>query len=222
MALQLLVATDIHGATTAIERVCQKAIKEKADLIVACGDITHFGSYELAEELLGLLAKPKIPVFFVPGNCDPPELFENVKTRGVYNLHGVYKIQDDLCFIGIGGSNPSPFFTPNEFTEEKILEILEKAYVKADEGKRLILVSHAPPNDTKVDAVGLGKHAGSTSIRRFIEAKKPVLNACGHIHEARGIDNLGPTKIVNPGPASRGYCAIVKVDVKVDVQLDAI
>jgi len=222
MTLRLLAATDFHGATTAVERVCQKAVKEKVDLIVACGDITHFGSYELAEELLALLAKPKIPVFFVPGNCDPPELLKDVKIRGVSNLHGACEIQDDLCFVGIGGSNPGPFFTPNEFMEESILKILEEAYGKADEEKRLILVSHAPPNGTKVDVVSSGKHVGSMSIRKFIETKKPILNVCGHVHEARGIDHLGSTKIVNPGPSSRGYCTVVNVNAKVDVQLDVI
>ena len=220
--MRLLVVTDLHGATTAIVRANEKAAKEKPDLIIVCGDVTHFGSYDLAKEFLKLLAKSKLPVFFIPGNCDPPELVQRVRIRGVSNLHGTCKVQGDLCFVGVGGCPPSPFFTSNEFSEEQILGILENAYSKADETKKLVLVSHAPPYNTRVDAAILGKHVGSRSVRKFIEDKKPILALCGHIHEARGVDCLGLTTIVNPGPASRGYYAKIAISRKINVWLDAL
>jgi hypothetical protein len=222
MAIRLLTVTDLHGATTAIGRANEKVAKEKLLKIIVCGDVTHFGSYDLAKDFLKLFAKSKLPVLFVPGNCDPPELIQGVRLRGVSNLHGTCKIQDDLCFIGVGGCPPSPFFTPNEFSEEQILGILEAAYSKADETKKLVLVSHAPPYNTRLDATGLGQHVGSRSIRKFIEDKKPILAMCGHIHEARGVDRLGSTTIVNPGPASRGYCAKITLNGKINVQLDVL
>jgi len=222
MAMRLLVATDFHGATTAIGRASEKAAKEKPDLIIVCGDVTHFGSYDLAKEFLRLLAKSKRQVLFVPGNCDPPKLVQGVRIRRILSLHGTCKVQNDLCFVGVGGCSPSPFFTPNEFSEEQILSILENAYTEADETKKLILVSHSPPYDTRLDTTSLGKHAGSMSIRKFIEDKKPILAVCGHIHEARGVDRLGLTTIVNPGPASRGYCAKITISRKINVRLDVL
>jgi hypothetical protein len=222
MAMRLLAVTDFHGATTAIRRASEKAAKEKLDLIIVCGDVTHFGSYDLAKEFLKLLAKSKCPVLFVPGNCDPSELVQGVRIRGVSNLHGTCKVQNDLCFVGVGGSPPSPFFTLNEFSEERILGTLENAYGEVDETKKLILVSHSPPYNTRLDATSLGKHVGSRAVRRFIEDKKPILAVCGHIHEARGVDRLGSTAMVNPGPASRGYCAKIAISRKINVQLDVL
>lgn len=220
--MRLLAVTDFHGATTAIGRANEKAAKEKSDMILVCGDVTHFGSYDLAKEFLRLLAKSKLPVLFVPGNCDPPELIQGVRIRGVTNLHGTCKVQEDLCFVGVGGCPPSPFFTSNEFSEEQILETLENAYAKVDETKKLVLVSHAPPYNTRLDTASLGKHVGSMAIRKFIEDKRPILAMCGHIHEARGVDRLGSTIIVNPGPASRGYCARVAISRKINVWLDVL
>ena len=76
------------------------------------------------------------------------------------------------------------------------------------------MISHAPPYGTKADAVPSGavaRHVGSYAVRRFIEAAKPVLAICGHIHEARCVDRLGGCTIVNPGPAKLGRYAIVKL-----------
>jgi uncharacterized protein len=43
---------------------------------------------------------------------------------------------------------------------------------------------------------------------------------CGHIHEARGVDHIGRTPIVNPGPVAAGHYAVVMVDDAVTVALD--
>lgn len=42
-------------------------------------------------------------------------------------------------------------------------------------------------------------------MRETIERNKPILSLSGHIHEARSIDEIGKTKVVNPGPISDGY-----------------
>ncbi len=48
-------------------------------------------------------------------------------------------------------------------------------------------------------------------MRKLIEDIKPLVVLCGHVHESRGIDKLGSTVIVNPGPLASGYYAIVSV-----------
>ena len=40
-----------------------------------------------------------------------------------------------------------------------------------------------------------------------------------HIHEARGVDQIGNTKIVNCGPARSGYYAVAEVN-DADVQIE--
>jgi hypothetical protein len=57
----------------------------------------------------------------------------------------------------------------------------------------------------------LGKHVGSTAVRKFIEERQPDIAICGHIHEARGQDVIGKTKIVNCGTAAKGYYAVVEI-----------
>jgi Icc-related predicted phosphoesterase len=61
---------------------------------------------------------------------------------------------------------------------------------------------------------------GSRALRTLIEREQPDLVLCGHIHESRGDDTLGETRIVNPGPAFAGHYALVEVGDTVSVQLD--
>ena len=65
-----------------------------------------------------------------------------------------------------------------------------------------------PPYNTKLDNIGCG-HVGSQSIRDLIEEFNPALVLCGHVHEARGIDRINETTIVNPGVFAYGELAIV-------------
>jgi len=60
--------------------------------------------------------------------------------------------------------------------------------------ERAVLLFHSPPYDTVLDRAGLDGqsvdhvpldvHVGSIAIRRFIEARQPLLSLHGHIHEA--------------------------------------
>jgi hypothetical protein len=62
--------------------------------------------------------------------------------------------------------------------------------------------------NTRLDMVPSGEHAGSIPVRSFIERFKPTLVISGHIHEARGIDSIGETTLINPGPARGNYAEI--------------
>jgi uncharacterized protein len=63
---------------------------------------------------------------------------------------------------------------------------------------------HFPPRDTKLDEFAEGQHAGSPTLRTWIEHEKPLYVFCGHIHETAGMtDRLGLTQCVNVG--KEGY-----------------
>ena len=63
-----------------------------------------------------------------------------------------------------------------------------------------VLIVHSPPKG-HVDASSGGEHLGSEAILRAIEAKRPRLAVCGHIHESWGQESrIGPTRVVNLGP----------------------
>ncbi|MFB0544221.1 MAG: metallophosphoesterase, partial [Asgard group archaeon] len=74
-----------------------------------------------------------------------------------------------------------------------------------------VQVTHVPPARTKLDIIPSGAHVGSENVRKFIEEKQPNAAICAHVHEARGVDELGKTKIINSGRFPEGYCGLVTV-----------
>ena len=119
----------------------------------------------------------------------------------------------------MGGISPSPFHSLFELSETEIRDVLARALRALEHGKQLILVSHSPPFNTKVDITHVQIHAGSQALKDFIKAEKPSLALCGYIHEARGIDTLSGSLIINPGPARRGAYAIVNIDGGISAKL---
>jgi len=201
--MKVLVGTDFHGNESAFEGFASKAEEERVEVLLICGDITHFGTLREAEGLISLLTGLRLPVLFVPGNCDPPSLL-GVDIEGAKCIHGKTVSYGDVTFVGIGGSPPTPFSTPFEMTEEEITETLNKASANLPHTRWLVLVSHTPPHNTRLDKTHLGLHAGSLGVRKFIKEREPHIVFCGHIHEARGEDRIGNTILVNPGPARHG------------------
>ena len=202
-------AADLHGSALAAQLIRENLERYRPDVFVAAGDITNFGPVSYAEEVFRGLA---VPTLAVPGNCDPRDLPAVLDALGV-NLHGRKSSIAGRTFVGIGGSNPTPFGTPFELSEEEIRSTLSRTMEAG-----AILVSHPPPNGA-VDVVYSGEHVGSVAVREAVEKYQPPLVLCGHIHEARGIERIGPTTVVNPGPARTGHSAVVEINGDVAVEL---
>ena len=105
------------------------------------------------------------------------------------------------------------------FTEEELAEHLQTGYEQIAGAAYHVVLSHAPPRDGKLDRTFFGRHVGSRALREFIERAQPALVVCGHIHEGRGIDTIGPTTVVNCGPAAAGDYAVVEIGDEVRVEL---
>jgi Icc-related predicted phosphoesterase len=68
-----------------------------------------------------------------------------------------------------------------------------------------IVLAHTPPHDTaldraaldgqKVEGVPLDLHVGSIALRRFIEARQPLLTLHGHVHESARLTGTWRTRI---------------------------
>jgi len=201
--MKLIVGSDFHGNEAMVERFVARAEEEHAEIIMICGDITNFGTLREATRLLSLFTRLRVPVLFVPGNCDPPSLL-GVDLEGTRCLHAKTTSYGEVTFLGIGGSPPTPFHTPFEIKEEEIMAVLNRAAENIIDDRKLILLSHAPPRDTRLDRTSFGLHVGSVSVRRFIEDRRPLIVFCGHIHEARGKDRINDTILVNSGSARHG------------------
>ncbi|WGI18167.1 metallophosphoesterase [Methanonatronarchaeum sp. AMET-Sl] len=208
----MLVVSDIHGKANMVKRVVDKA--GDVGLVVVLGDITDFGPKKKAEEILGILVDRYGQVVGVPGNCDPKEIDE-VLERDANSIDQDKKVIDGLTFVGLGGSNPTPFDTPREVGEKEIFSVLSNL-LEGEDGHDVVLVSHAPPKKT-VDLTS-GTHAGSESVREVVEKYEPKLVLSGHIHEAKGTAYIGDTLVVNPGAVRDGNAAVIDMKDGIDIE----
>ena len=156
-----------------------------------------------------------LPVLFVPGNCDPRELESKAIFEGAENLHGRCIAISGSSFIGVGGCTPGPFKTSFELSEGEILQTLSDASKQCSNGSVAALISHSPPYGIKLDETGFGQHVGSKGLHDFIVSESPTVVLCGHIHEARGMDAIGTTTVLNPGPLHRGFYSLVELTERV-------
>jgi len=205
----IVAVTDIHGSPERLSAIADDL--HAADVVLLTGDLTHFGHREEAERVLQAARSHADRLFAIAGNCDHGDVEDYMVEQGV-DLHGRCRVVDGVAFIGLGGSLPCPFRTPNERTEGRMQALLRAAAREAEPGLPLVLVSHQPPLNTAVDVAHGGRHVGSTSVRRFIEEYQPLGCFTGHIHEGRGVDSIGPTQIVNPGPLRAGGYAYAEID----------
>jgi Icc-related predicted phosphoesterase len=208
--MKILAITDIHGHLETIDQL--GSILSAPDLILLCGDLTHFGKTKEARQVIEKIMKFNQHVLAVPGNCDHPEVNSLLQDYQI-NLHGTGKILDGLGFIGLGGSLPCPGHTPNEFSEQQLTAFLEQGRTMLhDWNGPLMLLTHQPPINTINDRVADNWHVGSKAVRRFIEIHQPLICFTGHIHEGVGIDSLGQTRIINPGPLRQGGFAFAEIN----------
>ena len=181
---------------------------ENADLIIVTGDLTNFNGRKEAEKVIEEIMKYNENVLAQLGNLDQPEVNDYLTEKGI-NLHRNGFIRDDIGIFGVGGSNPTPFNTPTEFSEDEIEAFLLEGIDKVRNTKFKIMVPHMPPKDTKLDIISAGVHVGSQSVRDFIIKHKPDISLSGHIHEARGSDTIENTLVFNAGMFREGGYVII-------------
>ena len=208
--MKILAMSDIHGNYKAVQKILEDSDLQNTDIVLICGDITHFGSIAQTENILHDITKYGVPTYFVPGNCDNTGVITKKELGRAINIHGKTIKANQLLVAGIGGAPITPFSTNIELSEdefEKIIDRLKKEVLSTN----WILCAHSPPFGTAIDLLFNGMHAGSKAIFKFIENYKPLVSIHGHIHEARGIDKIGDTPILNLGPARSKYCAIIEI-----------
>lgn len=209
----IVALADIHGDTRRLGEFSQDLTA--ADVILLVGDVTHFGLKEAASQVVEAVRKYNDRILAVPGNCDHPEVNAYLNAEGMSLDRKTITI-GEVAFLGIGGSLPCPGRTPNEYSDSELKAFLEEAASDLRPEVPTILVAHQPPRDTVADLAFDGNHVGSESLRAFITEVQPLLCFTGHIHEARGIDSIGRTKIVNPGPLREGHYAYASVQRRVE------
>jgi hypothetical protein len=211
--MKIIAFTDIHGSYRKVDEILTKV---SADAVVIGGDITTVGTRAEVEQAIEGWKRFGRPLVAVAGNMDSPEIDGVLESTGV-SVNGRGVRIGDVGFFGVSASPLSPLHTPYEISEEETAQRIEAGYRTVRDSRVKVFVPHAPPHNTKVDKVFMGTHVGSKSVREFIEREQPDVVICGHIHEARGQDTIGRSKIVNCGPAGKGYYAIVDIEEKITI-----
>ncbi|MEM3522665.1 MAG: metallophosphoesterase [Candidatus Bathyarchaeia archaeon] len=213
----ILAFSDFHGSDVAFNKALTAILKHKPKLIMIAGDIAD-NNFEKAKDFLSRLNNFRTEVFYVPGNMDSKKLIiEGLNLNHVKNIHKKIIDHEDFKIVGFGGSNKTPFNTPIEFNDIEIESFLSS--LSFDKKEKIILLTHSPPKNTKIDKTFMKIHAGSIAIRNFIEKNKPILAVCGHIHEACGVDKLGDSLIVNVSSAKYGRYGLIDINNGVNVEL---
>ncbi len=213
--MRILAVADLHGSHTALTRILDHA--RPADAVLLGGDLTHFGSPDDAEKAVRAARASTATVLAVTGNCDSPRIERRLVDLGV-SLHRRGVI---LSGFGWHGLSAIPVWKPgmHQFTEDELALALRGGYAQVAQAKHRGVLAHVPPHGTSLDEVAGGRHAGSTALREFVEQTAPRLVICGHIHERRGVEQLGPTTVVNCGFGAGGSYALIRVDDEVTVEL---
>jgi Icc-related predicted phosphoesterase len=193
--MKIRIFSDIHGDMRALEKI----VAQPADVYIAAGDLSTFGrGLDRCAEALKVLGEK---LWLLPGNHET-----HAETRALCEQYGfidfhrqvrtVNSAKGKTYWAGLGYSNVTPFNTPGEYSEDEIAGALSLF----EDKKPLYLVVHFPPLDTQLDEVARGKHAGSPTLRGWVERVQPTFLFCGHIHETAGMrDQLGRTECLNVG-----------------------
>jgi hypothetical protein len=215
--MRIAYVVDVHDRFDAVPQALTEI--GPVDVLLVGGDITTFGTPGDAAQAIESW-KPLAPrLFAVAGNMDSPAIDARLVELGV-SLDGRGVAIGEVGVAGVSAAPHSPLHTPHEISDQ---ELGRRAAAALDEvhGCRVrILCPHAPPHGTVCDRLRSGEHVGSTALRALVEREQPDLVLCGHIHEARGEDVIGASRIVNPGPVTSGHYALVDVAEAVTVMID--
>ncbi|MEZ5076854.1 MAG: metallophosphoesterase family protein [Solirubrobacterales bacterium] len=191
--MKLLAFSDVHRDLGQCAKLTEMAAD--ADLVIGAGDFASV--HEGLEETIGALAGIEAPTVLVPGNNETADALRGAAAgwSAATVLHGEGTEIDGVRFFGLGAGIPvTPWDWSFDLDDEAATAML------ADCPEGAVLVLHSPPRD-HCDAAGDGTHFGSPALLAAIEAKRPRLAVCGHIHESWGCESeIGGTPVRNLGP----------------------
>jgi Icc-related predicted phosphoesterase len=166
------------------------------------------------------LVPQKVPekcrVILTPGNDDVFAIDDVIRSdpNVTYGEEEVVSLDNEHEAACCGWSNPTPWHTPRECSEEELLQKLERTVAKVKNLETAVFCFHCPPYDSQIDLApkltedlrpvyAHGKPlmipVGCKSVRAVIEKYQPLLGLHGHIHESSGYLKIGRTQCVNPG-----------------------
>lgn len=160
------------------------------------------------------LAGTGIRCYVCPGNDDVFEIDAVIAaSKTVRSVEGqVIPLDEHHEMISSGWTNPTPWDTHREESDEALLTRIEAVIAQASNPSNAVFNLHAPPYGSGLDeAPELTKDmrpayagrslvpVGSKSVLKVIEKYEPLLGLHGHIHEGKGTRKFKKTLCINPG-----------------------
>ena len=161
---------------------------------------------------------PRCKVVISPGNDDKLSIDEIIRSdpnpQVIFGEEEVVALDEEHEVLCFGWSNPTPFNSPRECSEEELEARLEATVAKVKNLETAVFCIHVPPYKSLIDEAPLLEKdmsvsypggrprmiaVGSTAVRKIIEKYQPLLGLHGHIHESPGFIKIGRTQCLNPG-----------------------
>ena len=161
----------------------------------------------------GKLKGGDIPCILNGGNDDIFEIDDMIESSPCVTFaEGKVLELDGFHLVSMGWTNPTPWDTFREAPEDELAAKIEAIVGAVPDMGRAIFNFHAPPYGTGLDEApalddtlrpthggAVMKPVGSVAVRDSIMKHQPMLSVHGHIHESRGIKQMGRTFAINPG-----------------------
>ena len=113
--MRLLIFSDIHSDAAALG----KLMETEADYYFAAGDLVNWARG--FEKVGPVLQRRGDRMYVIPGNHESEsDIARLCDDYGFQNFHGQTMRVNGHSIGGLGYSNPTPFDTPGEYTEEEL------------------------------------------------------------------------------------------------------
>lgn len=247
--LRLIIPSDIHDDVAALELLAKEVAAEHIDVVLCPGDFTTMPNSVAKgdanwrepspEELVEYDNKaravihalkqirPSAQLFFVPGNHDPPPMFETTSAHHG-NIHGrIVNLAADLVIAGWGGcveatQNGKEVWTAYPWREASLgssgLLQLADELEKLPPSTRILLLTHyGPVSSSTTQVTGTDPNSlhvpgvrefpimsGSEALQAALVTSNAMQNRValqlhGHTHHGCGLARVGAVPVLNPG-----------------------
>lgn len=197
--MKFVTISDTHGQH-------QRLTLPPGDVLIHAGDLSRKGDPDEVEDfLLWFAAQNFKHKIFIAGNHD--FYFEEAADEAIQQLipTGITYLNDSFTITNgfkIWGSPITPWFYDWAFNRHRGDEIKKHwNLIPADTD---ILVTHGPVFHTLDKNLG-GQHVGCEDLLHTVQAIKPKLHICGHIHEAYGSTEQSGTTFINASVLNARY-----------------
>lgn len=191
--MRILGAGDIHGDLSVARKLSEKAVEEKVDLVILCGDIAE---EESIDNILEPFRQKNLKMLLISGNHESLSTAEFLSyVNKARHMHGYSVRYEDIGIFGCGSAN----IGIHGITEREIFETLSKGHRYIVDVKKKIMMTHVHPTGSKMELLSRFV-PGSEGVRKAIEEFKPDILLCSHVHEAEGLEEqIGTTLVINVG-----------------------